>query len=132
LPTFEGARQRADARAAQSSVRNALIAAKTSYTDIDSYGNVSVATLRSVEPSLTYLTGVSTRPSIASVEIAYNGANPPQELGLAALANSGTRSLMRDGPSLGGTHTQGTRFGSPPATNCTGVYARNNAASGTW
>ena len=43
LPTFLGARQRAEARAAQSSVRNVLVAAKTSYTDVDSYNNVSVA-----------------------------------------------------------------------------------------
>src|SRR5436853_926504 len=41
LPTFLGARQRAEARAAQSSVRNALLAAKTSYTDVDSYNNLT-------------------------------------------------------------------------------------------
>ena len=55
LPTFLGARQRAEARAAQSSARNALVAAKTSYTDVDSYKNVSVATLQGIEPSLNYL-----------------------------------------------------------------------------
>src|SRR2546423_2608142 len=52
LPTFLGARQRAEARAAQSSVRNALVAAKTAYTDVDSYKNVSAATLTRIEPSL--------------------------------------------------------------------------------
>src|SRR5438132_14090098 len=61
LPTFLGARQRAEARAAQSSVRNALVAAKTSYTDVDSYDNVSVANLRSIEPALTYQARLSTR-----------------------------------------------------------------------
>src|SRR4249920_2299887 len=60
LPTFLGARQRAEARAAQSSVRNALVAGKTSYTDVDSYNNVSVANLGSIEPSLTYQAGAST------------------------------------------------------------------------
>jgi type IV pilus assembly protein PilA len=132
LPTFEGARQRADARAAESSVRNALIAAKTSYTDIDSYANVSVTTLSSVEPSLTYVTGASTGPSIVSFEIANNGANTPQEVGMAALANSGTCYLIRDVANLGGTHLQGTTFGSTTPANCTGGYARNNATSGTW
>ena len=33
LPTFLGARSRAQNRAAQSDLRNALVAAKTSYTD---------------------------------------------------------------------------------------------------
>ncbi len=33
LPTFLGARERAQNRAAQSSLRNALVAAKTAYTD---------------------------------------------------------------------------------------------------
>src|SRR5437899_6706893 len=64
LPTFQGARQRADAKAAQASVRNALVAAKTSYTDVDSYDNVSVANLGSIEPSLTYQAGVSTGPTV--------------------------------------------------------------------
>ena len=54
LPTFLGARQRAEARAAQSSVRNALVAAKTSYTDVDSWNNVNVTDLRrSSRPSPT-------------------------------------------------------------------------------
>ncbi len=34
LPTFLGARERAQNRAAQSSLRNALVAAKTMYTDV--------------------------------------------------------------------------------------------------
>ena len=113
LPTFQGARQRADARAAQSSVRNALVAAKTSYTDVDSYGNVTVSTtLNSIEPSLTYQAGASTGPTAVSFEIANNGATTPQEIGLAALANSGTCYFLRDVANVGGTHTRpGPRSG---------------------
>ena len=37
LPTFLGARERAQNRAAQSSLRNALVAAKTAYTDTSDY-----------------------------------------------------------------------------------------------
>jgi type IV pilus assembly protein PilA len=106
LPTFQGARQRADARAAQSSVRNALVAAKTSYTDVDNYGNVSVANLSSIEPSVTYQAGVSTGPTAVSFEIANNGATTPQS-----------------GTTFGSTNT--------PA-NCTGTFARNNASSVGW
>src|SRR5262249_61779473 len=73
LPTFLGARQRAEARAAQSSVRNALVAAKTSYTDVDSYDNVSSANLTSIEPSLQYAATASGAPPLVSSAIAKNG-----------------------------------------------------------
>jgi type IV pilus assembly protein PilA len=67
LPTFLGARTRAQNRAAQSDLRNALVAAKTMYTDASSYtcasggaAGVFVAgctqNLLSVEPSLSYVT----------------------------------------------------------------------------
>ena len=58
LPTFLGARTRAQNKAAQSDLRNALVAAKTIYTDSSDYslaitGN-AVTGLKSVEPSLNY------------------------------------------------------------------------------
>src|SRR5438132_8258900 len=69
LPTFLGARQRAEARAAQSSVRNALVAAKTSYTDVDSYNNLtlaetSVTELNGTDPSLPSQAAASTAPAL--------------------------------------------------------------------
>jgi type IV pilus assembly protein PilA len=68
LPTFLGARTRAQNRAAQSDLRNTLVAAKTIYTDNSSYvcatggaAGVFAATctqnLLSVEPSLAYVVG---------------------------------------------------------------------------
>ncbi len=55
LPTFLGARERAQNRAAQSSLRNALVAAKTAYTDTSDYtGADTSAELLAIEPSLTY------------------------------------------------------------------------------
>src|SRR5213596_2893298 len=53
LPTFLGARTRAQNRAAQSSLRNALVAAKTAYTDNDNYSTATAANLLTIEPSLT-------------------------------------------------------------------------------
>ena len=53
LPTFLGARERAQDRAAQSSLRNALAAAKTAYTDDGDYsGARRDADLGAIEPSL--------------------------------------------------------------------------------
>ncbi len=57
LPTFLGARQRAQNRAAQSDLRNALVAAKTMYTDANTYTGADATAgtgLVSVEPSLGY------------------------------------------------------------------------------
>ena len=52
LPTFLGARQRAQDRAAQSDLRNTLVAAKTMYTDVSSYAaaDSSATGLITVEP----------------------------------------------------------------------------------
>jgi type IV pilus assembly protein PilA len=57
IPTFLGARARAQDRAAQSSLRNTLTAAKTIYTDNQSYTIVTPGasgTLKATEPSLTF------------------------------------------------------------------------------
>src|SRR5690348_9077923 len=48
IPTFLGARQRAQDRAAQSDLRNGLTAEKTVYTDNQSYSAV-VATMKGIE-----------------------------------------------------------------------------------
>ena len=53
IPTFLGARQRAQDRAAQSDLRNALTAAKVFYVDNENY-TVTAAELAAIEPSLTF------------------------------------------------------------------------------
>jgi type IV pilus assembly protein PilA len=60
IPTFLGARQRANNRAAQSSLRNALTAAKTIFTDNNDYTAATAVPVGAVEPSLTFVAnGVS-------------------------------------------------------------------------
>ncbi|MBI4729862.1 MAG: prepilin-type N-terminal cleavage/methylation domain-containing protein [Acidobacteria bacterium] len=59
VPTFLGARKKAQDRAAQANIRNAFTAEKTFYTDTEAY-SVDVATggdLVSIEPSLTWAAG---------------------------------------------------------------------------
>ncbi len=61
LPTFLGARERAQNRAAQSSLRNALAAAKTSYTDTSDFSGADGR--RDWRPSsLLWSTTCRTRP----------------------------------------------------------------------
>jgi type IV pilus assembly protein PilA len=54
IPTFLGARARAQDRAAQSDLRNALTAEKTVYTDAQTYDG-SGANMAKVEPSLGWV-----------------------------------------------------------------------------
>jgi type IV pilus assembly protein PilA len=58
LPTFLGARTRAQNRAAQSDLRNALVAAKTLYTDDSSYASADAAGLGTVETAVDFVDGV--------------------------------------------------------------------------
>ena len=53
IPTFLGARQRAQDRAAQSNLRNGLTAEKTVYTDTQQY-DATVATMEGIEASLNW------------------------------------------------------------------------------
>jgi len=122
LPTFLGARTRAQNRAAQSDLRNALVAAKTMYTDTSSYASAdsSASGLTTVEPSLTY--------------IAHNVASTVAAPSVSVLATAGTWSAAR--MSASGTcywikdvaSGPGTRYGSTAtAANCTGDDAAGAA-----
>jgi len=125
LPTFLGARQRAQNRAAQSSLRNALVAAKTAYTDTSDYtGADTSAELLLIEPSLTYndAATASTGPTVVSV--AVTGSNAIWSA--AALSQSGTCFWIMDNAGAGGT---GTKYGTGAA--CTGTAAAAAAAT-TW
>jgi type IV pilus assembly protein PilA len=126
LPTFLGARQRAQNRAAQSSLRNALVAAKTAYTDTSDYtGADTSAELVLIEPSLTYnAAGVaSTGPTVVSV--AVTGATNTI-WSAAALSQSGSCFWIMDNAGPTGT---GTKYGT--GATCTGTAAAA-AAGTTW
>src|SRR5439155_20059191 len=66
IPTFLGARQRAQDRAAQSDLRNGLTAEKTYYTDaqvyLDSQSAANVATLKGIESALVWSAAAATAP----------------------------------------------------------------------
>ena len=114
IPTFLGARQRAQNRAAQSSLRNALTAAKTIYTDAQSYAGVSQATMLAVEPSLTYAAAAGT-DSTGQNNVSVTGT--ATVFAAAALSASGTCYWIRENVATGTTYGVGT-----PAT-CAGTDA---------
>ena len=123
IPTFLGARERANDRAAQSSLRNALTAAKTIYTDSQDYIDADTATeMSAVEPSLSYLpSGDSTDFKVVSIAVDdANGDSVYEEWAGAALSKSGACFYIHE------TAT-GTKFGSDTSstasTNCDGTAA---------
>ena len=124
LPTFLGARARAQNRAAQSSLRNALTAAKVLYTDTDDYSTATIANMALVEPSLTYVVTGTASTGATQISV-YNNAGLAggQVWAGAALSASGTCFLIKD------TATAGTTFGTN--ATCTGTQANTSAAATT-
>src|SRR5712692_6295542 len=78
IPTFLGARQKAQDRAAQSDLRNALTAAKTGYVDTQDYSTIN---LSSIEPSLDFVTGAASTTRQISTK---TSSTTPGEIVLAA------------------------------------------------
>ena len=114
IPTFLGARQRAQDRAAQSDLRNALTAEKTSYTDTQKY-TTTAATLQAIEPSLQW---TSATPRVAvSVGDVVAGSGDSDVVCLQATSKSGSVFSLADvaiGASAGTYYAQG---------NCTTTIA---------
>lgn len=113
LPTFLGARTRAQNRAAQSDLRNALVAAKTLYTDASTYAGATAAGLPAVEPSLTYITAASTT---AAPSVSVMTTPTALKWAAARMSASGVCFGLQD------TSAAGTKFDQLPAltTTCTG------------
>jgi type IV pilus assembly protein PilA len=121
IPTFLGARTRAQDRAAQASLRNALVAAKSIYTDTQSYATAEGAGLTAVEPSLTYK--AKGTASTGQNDISADGTSNTGQWAGAALSASGTCFWIKDSVSTGTTYGSGTP--------CTGTAA-TAAAQPKW
>jgi type IV pilus assembly protein PilA len=102
LPTFVGAKQRAQDRAAQSSLHSGMTAAKVVFSDRADYTLATLPALVGVEPSLGWVDSatVSTGPNSVSVNAASTNY-----VVIAALSKSGTCFFMSDDESAGGTGT---------------------------
>ena len=115
IPTFLGARQRAQDRAAQSNLRNALTAEKTFYTDTQNY-NASQAQLLSIEPSISWVgASAPTSPTGNLVGTFLNDTNTT--VCLAAHSGSGQDFGIMD---VSGSTSAGTYYlkGTVTTTNC--------------
>lgn len=127
LPTFLGARERAQNRAAQSSLRNALVAAKTAYTDDSDYSGADTsAELELIEPSLDYVLGTVASTTATQVSVTVSGtAGSPEVWSAATLSESGDCFYIEDNATGPGT-TYGT------GATCTGDAALAAALTASW
>jgi type IV pilus assembly protein PilA len=93
IPTFLGARTRAQDRQAQSNLRNAFAAEKVVYTDNQAY-TTTAATLSAIEPSLTYNASAAVDGSTdaKAIYVVVNGSS----VVLGAKSNSGACFYMMD------------------------------------
>ena len=118
IPTFLGARSKAEDRAAQSNLRNALTAEKTYYVDNQAYTDNTSSNLTNIEPSLTY--DASASPTVVG-DIYVQSANAT-DVFMAAKSASGKCFWMHDSTSTGTTYS---------SDNC-GATTSSNAYTSHW
>ena len=128
IPTFLGARERAQDRAAQSSLRNALTAAKTIFTDEENYRDADSAALLGVEPSLQFNDTSSTGQNVVGVN--EDALLPRTVWQGVVLSNSGKCFYIQDNVGDGGP---GTQFASGTSVDdACAVSAIPGVTSGEW
>lgn len=125
LPTFLGARQRAQNRAAQSNLRNAIAAAKTFYVDDETYASFAAGAVvgpdaspaESIEPSLDFVLGAA---SNTPNRVFVNPAPTVDEINMVAYSASGTYFCIYD--NVQGPGTQLGNVNAAAFGTCTGGW----------
>jgi type IV pilus assembly protein PilA len=127
IPTFLGARQRANNRAAQSSLRNSLTAAKTLFTDNNDYTAAGNTALQGVEPSLTFVDNAT--PSDGPKKVSVKAVSSTEWVA-AVWSASNNCYYIRDRSNTAGTTFGGVTSGAVQAS-CTANAADTAAVAGT-
>jgi type IV pilus assembly protein PilA len=120
LPTFLGARTRAQDRAAQSNLRSAIAAADTYYTDSDAYTSFDDTAAEGIEPSLTWDVAAAVG-DVDTVGTVYITVEDDQTIVLNALSASGTSFCLAKQNAVGGGQEQGN-VASVTYAGCTGGW----------
>ena len=140
MPTFLGARNRAQNRAAQVNLRNTVINARTAYTDNVTFSGATTAGLALLDSSLTYIaagtpSAIGNNYAVSVATGAVNG-NPNQEFAAARMSVTGTCYTINDVLGTGGVgagNTFGTwYFTTATPANCTGTWALANTTGTAW
>jgi type IV pilus assembly protein PilA len=137
IPTFLGARDRANNRSTQSNLRNALTAEKTLFTDAQTYTQTNAAgitALSAVEPALNWVTAVPAGGrDVQAKTLQGNSASAtsPSEVILAGKSATGTCFYLGD-EGLTGSTAPGTYYmQSNTCTAPTALWGANAPAATT-
>ena len=125
IPTFLGARQRAQDRAAQSDLRNGLTAAKVHYVDNEDYA-ATIAQLEAIEPSLQFLAIASADQDNVGFVTEHVTGTDSQRITMAKQSASGTFFCISD-TATGAS--SGTFYNSGAAVTAVDTAAECNGAS---
>ena len=130
IPTFLGARNRANERAAQSSIRNGLTAAKVLFTDQQDYRSATTTALSGEEPSLSFQPAGTDSTNAKMVSILGDTASV---FYAAAYSKSGTCFFIKDNSATGGAGTTYAKATTPAGVGCNANAAKAaNPAAPDW
>jgi type IV pilus assembly protein PilA len=118
IPTFLGARGRAQDRAAQSSLRNTVTGAKAIYTDDEDYADADTTALAASEPSLTFV-GAAVDSDDSNEISVMPGTSPSTRFVAATWSNNKKCWYIQDSVAPG--TNPGTKFAvdvAPAGNNC--------------
>jgi type IV pilus assembly protein PilA len=105
LPTFLGARTRAQNRAAQSNLRNGIATAKVWFTDNDQYTGFTTVTAEALEPSQTWVAFAD--PAVGELALGLVSAT---DVHMVAESASGVFYCIHDDRTAGTTYGQAATF----------------------
>jgi type IV pilus assembly protein PilA len=122
LPTFLGARDRAQDRAAQSTIRQAFTSGRVVFSDTGDYLTATIADFQAVDTSVQWVPGAtsSTGPTTVS------GGTAAGILTLAAFSKSGNCFFLRDDP------PRDTRYGEIAGASWAACNAANGGSVPAW
>jgi type IV pilus assembly protein PilA len=115
IPTFLGAREKAQDRAAQSNLRNSLSSVNFYYTDSGSYTGIDFTKMEEIEPSLKWVAGFAPANKEVSVEVSAGA----EMVCLSTESDSGNGFAIFDVKSDIGLITAGTYYAKAIPATCT-------------
>ena len=121
IPTFLGARNRSNDRAAQSSLRNALTAAKVLFTDSQDYTSATASALQTEDPGLDVVDSGTDSTAARTVSVLGDTA---AVFYAAAFSKSGTCFYVMDDAAATGLGTTYGKAASSGGTGCDAAAAK--------
>ena len=121
IPTFLGARNRSNDRAAQSSLRNALTAAKVLFTDSQDYTSATVSALQAEDPGLDVVDSGTDSTAARTVSVLGDTA---AVFYAAAFSKAGTCFYVMDDAAATGLGTTYGKAASAGGTGCDAAAAK--------